>query len=313
MKNLTIFSAPKPFTDSHITTIQRNAIGSWLALGEQIEVMLIGDDEGIAEVAADYHVCHFADVKKNTLGTPLVSDIFALARQHASTDMLCYINADVMLTPDIISAMLICASRWNKFLVVGQRWDLEVKQPLQFYETWSRDIHTDVHQLGRLHPVGGSDYFLFPKKCFTRIPDFAIGRAGWDNWMFYQARTMNWPLVDASQAVMVIHQDHDYRHLPQGKPHYRLPETNENVKLAGGPRTIFNLLDADYLLTPHGIVSSPMTWKKFWREFEIFPLIALHSKFWAQFTFTLLHPKKGYGELRQWLARLKNKDSEKSA
>jgi hypothetical protein len=144
------------------------------------------------------------------------------------------------------------------------------------------------------------------------MPPFAIGRAGWDNWMFYQARRKNWPLVDASQSVMIVHQDHDYGHLPQGQPHYRLPETFENVKLAGGPRTIFNLLDADYQLTPSKLQETPLTWKKFWREVEIFPLIVLHATWLAQISFFILHPQRGYRELRQWMRDIKNHNGEQS-
>jgi hypothetical protein len=105
-----------------------------------------------------------------------------------------------------------------------------------------------VKSRGRLHPPGGSDYFIFPWACFTTLPDFAIGRAGWDNWMFYHARRQGWPVIDASSSLTIIHQDHDYSHLPGGQPHYRLPESHENTRLAGGRRLIFTLLDADHTL-----------------------------------------------------------------
>jgi hypothetical protein len=313
MKKLTIFTAPKPFVNPHISLIQRNAIQSWIALGDQIEVILIGEEEGLAEVASDFNVSHYADVKRNTHGTPLVSDIFSLARQHASADMLCYINADVILTPDILSAMMIIAARWNKFLIVGQRWDLDVREPIQYDEGWVKKLRAEIKERGRLHPAGGSDYFMFPKDCFKHMPDFAIGRAGWDNWMFYEAREKGWPLVDASKSLMIIHQDHDYSHLPNSQPHYRLPETTENVQLAGGQRAIFNLFDADYLLKDNGIEMMPMTWKKFWREVEIYPLVTLHAKWLAQIFFTILHPVKGYREFRQWLAESRKKDGENQA
>jgi hypothetical protein len=312
MKKLTIFTAPKPFTNEHINRIQRNAIRSWLALGDQIEVILIGEEAGMASVSEEYGVRYFPEVARNSSGTPLVNDIFAIARQYASADMLCYVNADVILTPDILLAMMITAAKWDKFLIVGQRWDLDVQQSLEFPENWVEEIQKDVKKRGRLHPVGGSDYFLFPKNCFKHMPPFAIGRAGWDNWMFYQARRKNWPLVDASQSVMIVHQDHDYGHLPQGQPHYRLPETFENVKLAGGPRTIFNLLDADYQLTPSKLQETPLTWKKFWREVEIFPLIVLHATWLAQISFFILHPQRGYRELRQWMRDIKNHNGEQS-
>ncbi|MBI9049626.1 MAG: glycosyltransferase family 2 protein [Anaerolineaceae bacterium] len=310
MKKLTIFTAPKPFVNPHISIIQKNAIQSWIALGDQVEVILIGEEEGLAEIANELDVAYFPNVKRNAYGTPLVSDIFCLARQHASADILCYINADVILTPDILTAMMITAARWKAFLIVGQRWDLDVKQELKYEENWVNAIRADVQKYGRLHPAGGSDYFMFPKECYKHMPDFAIGRAGWDNWMFYEARRKNWPLIDASQSVMIVHQDHDYSHLPKGQPHYRLPETGENVRMAGGPRAIFNLFDADYRLTNIGLEEMPMNWKKFWREVEIFPLIILRAKWLSQLFFVILHPLKGYREFRHWLAEALKRNSE---
>ena len=53
---LTIFTAPKPFTNPHIDLIQRNAIRSWVALGPEVEVLLIGEEEGLAEAARELGV-----------------------------------------------------------------------------------------------------------------------------------------------------------------------------------------------------------------------------------------------------------------
>ena len=41
----------------------------------------------------------------------------------------------------------------------------------------------------------------------------------------------------------MVHQDHDYAHLPEGKPHYKVKETFVNVDLAGGYRQMYNLLE----------------------------------------------------------------------
>jgi len=51
MSNITIFTAPKPFSDPHINIIQRNAVRSWKMLGPDAEVLLIGDENGIKEEA----------------------------------------------------------------------------------------------------------------------------------------------------------------------------------------------------------------------------------------------------------------------
>jgi len=50
MPLITLFSAPKPFTDLHIAMIQRNAIKSWTLLSD-VEVILLGEETGLAEAA----------------------------------------------------------------------------------------------------------------------------------------------------------------------------------------------------------------------------------------------------------------------
>jgi len=57
MSLITLFSAPKPFTDPHVALIQRNAIRSWLAIRPACEVVLIDDEEGTTrEAVADLGV-----------------------------------------------------------------------------------------------------------------------------------------------------------------------------------------------------------------------------------------------------------------
>ena len=46
MSFLTIFTTPKPFVNPHINLIQRNAIRNWTQFGEDVNVVMIGDEEG---------------------------------------------------------------------------------------------------------------------------------------------------------------------------------------------------------------------------------------------------------------------------
>jgi hypothetical protein len=270
-------------------------------LGGDVEVVLVGDEAGMAEVASELGVKHLSGVICNKNGTPLVSSIFSLARTVNDSPLLAYINADVMLMPDFIQSCRQINVLKSKYLVVGQRWDLDIKEPLDFSNGWDKRLAEKVRQSARLHPPGGSDYFAFPRDCFEDMPDFAIGRAGWDNWMIFQARYRGWPVVDATRTITVIHQTHDYAHLPGGQPHYRLPETDENVRLAGGLCTIFRLEDANYLFEEGTLRRSSFRWVKFWREIEIFPLIQLHSRFLGQLFFAVFHPLRAYRESRAWL------------
>jgi len=299
MSLITIFTAPKPFTDPHIALIQHNAIRSWLALGEQVEVILLGEEEGLAEAAALYGVRHLPQVQRTPAGTPLVSSMFALAREHSTSPLLCCVNADILLTPDLLTVGQTMLERHARFLVVGQRWDLDVREPLDFSSGWAERLRLRVQQEGKLHKATGSDYFLFPRGCFTDMPAFAIGRAGWDNWMIYSGRAQGFPVVDATHDLFIVHQNHDYRHLPGGQPHYKHPETLENVRLAGGRRAIFELPDVSHRLVNGKLVRPPLTWQRFWREVEVFPLVKWHSYPLAVGMYFLLHPKKAYREYRE--------------
>ena len=298
MPELTIFSAPKGFSDPHIAVIQRNAIASWKALGPQVEVILLGEEPGLAETAAQLGVRHLAQIERTSGGTPLVSSMFALAREHSTAPLLCCINADILLLPEIVPAAQRVAAQAERFLIVGQRWDLGVTEPLEFAPGWDEALRRRAREQGKLHKATGSDYFIFPRGCYTDIPRFAIGRAGWDNWMIYAGRARGWPVVDASDEIQIIHQDHDYAHLPGGQPHYRHPETFENVRLAGGKRAIFELPDASHRLSGGRLVRPALTWRRFWREVEIFPLVRLHSYPLGQAFHAIFHPIKSYQEFR---------------
>ncbi|GAP13780.1 hypothetical protein LARV_01535 [Longilinea arvoryzae] len=299
---ITLFSAPKPFTNPHIATIQRNAIRSWLALGDAVEVLLLGNEDGLPEAADELGVHLIKEVKRNAQGTPLVSSLFELARRHSSTSLLAYVNADILLLPDFVAAAQTLLADGNPFLGVGQRWDLEIKDELDFGENWDAGLRQRIQEKGVLHPPAGSDYFLYPRDCFTWMPEFAIGRAGWDNWMIYWARREGWRVVDATADLPIVHQNHDYSHLPGGQPHYRLPETDVNVRLGGGRRTIFTLSDANYRLKDGLVSAVPAHGARFWREVEIYPLVRLHSRLLGQLFFALFHPRKAWGEARGWLA-----------
>lgn len=295
---ITLFTCPKPFTNPHIATIQRNAIRSWKELGEQVEIVLLGEEEGLAEAAADLHVKHIREIKRNAQNTPLLSSLFENARSLNESPLLAYVNADIFLFPDFVTGAENLLAQTPRFLMVGQRWDMEVTQLLQFPHGWQENLRSSVRQSGKLHKPMGSDYFVYPRECFTRIPDFAIGRAGWDNWMIYEARQQGWATVDATADVMIVHQQHDYSHLPGGQPHYKLPETDENVRLAGGKRHIFLLRDANYQLKNGSLAKKPGNWERFWREVEIFPIVKLHSEWLGQLHFALFHPQKAYNEYR---------------
>ena len=284
MKKLTVFTAPKPFTDPHINTIQRNAIRSWLEMGDEVEVLLIGDEEGISDVASELHAAHLPNVKRTEHGTPLVSSIFHLAHAEGEAQLFLFTNTDMLFLPETLEIALQMLQRASNFILLGQRYDLDVDGPIDFSSNWDKQLQKQVQERGRLHPLGGSDYFIFPKLPFSQIPDFAIGRAGWDNWMIYYAMRQGGLVVDATPSLMAIHQNHGYGHLTGDQNHQRHPETLENLNLAGGMRKMFSLLDVKFQLADGKVQPIPWSLPRFLygveRKLQVDELVGRGPRWW---------------------------------
>jgi hypothetical protein len=245
MSEMTVFSAPKPFSDPHINIIQRNAIQSWAGLGEGVEVLLMGDEEGMAEAAAEYGVRHLPEVACNPRGVPLINAMFRLAEEASDSPLFTFVNADILLLPEIVGIAQGVAAQLEAFALLGQRWNLDVTELLDFSEGWPERLRSEVLRHGRMHPPGGSDYFVYPRGVWKETPDLVVGRAGWDNWMIYYAAKQPWPAIDATKDIMIVHQSHGYTHLPDSRPHYLHEETFANMELGGGWGNMWMLLDTN--------------------------------------------------------------------
>jgi hypothetical protein len=177
----------------------------------------------------------------------------------------------MILMPDFVEAARRSRMLRDKYVLLSQRWDYEIVSPINFADGWQRQLVDAVRKQNQLHRPAGSDFFLFPKSCYADIPNFIIGRAGWDNWMIYKARAEKWAVIDCTPSVMIVHQNHDYSHLPDGKPHYEHPDTNENIRLAGGQANIrYTILDSTHQLVDGKLTRSKLTSLRFTRTLELF-------------------------------------------
>jgi len=270
---LTLFTIPKPFR-GQIATIQRNAIQSWLQLRPACEIILLGDDEGTVEVAREFGVRHLPKVARSEYGTPLLNSIFERAQTAASHRLLCYVNADIILMSDFLPAVRRIPFR--RFLMVGQRWDMDLDHALDFSQPdWETHLRRCVADRAALHPPTGIDYFVFPRGLWGEIPPFAIGRTAWDNWLIYRARAQGAAVVDATRAVMIVHQNHDWSHIPGGEREaWEGSEAQRNRELAN--HAIFTLHDATWLLTSRWLVPA-LTKERLRRDSEGFAALGFRA------------------------------------
>jgi len=250
---LSIFSCPKAFR-GHINIIQRNALKSWKSLVPSPEVILMGNEEGTAEICRQLGFRHHPDVKCNEYGTPLMSAIFQVGQEESHYPWACYINSDIILRQDFMKAVEKLIALKNKFLAVGRRWDVPIKESLvDNNPSWPEELALLLKKNGRLEHHCAIDCLVFPKGLIVNFPDFALGRPLWDNWLIFDVKRKKIPIIDFTPVVALVHQSHDYSHssLPGGV--WDGPEARANLKLTGGYRHALTILDADYQLTQNGL------------------------------------------------------------
>jgi hypothetical protein len=253
---LTLFAIPKAFR-GHTAIIQRNAITSWTRLNPPPEIILFGDDPGTPEIAQELGVRHVPDVARNSTGAPMLDDLFAKAEAAASHPLLCYVNSDIMLMDDFLRALERVRDLAGPFLMVGQRWDLDLPRPWDFDGEWQQELRSFVRAHGRQLRATAVDYFAFTKGLGIGLLPLALGRVGWDNWLIWHARQRCAAVIDASAVVMAVHQNHDYSHHPGGQAAvWRGEEARRNRELIGDWYRLLTIEDANHRLTADGLKPS---------------------------------------------------------
>jgi hypothetical protein len=250
---LTIFSIPKAFT-TETSLMQRNAIKSWQRL-KNTQVILCGDDDGVAEASAELGCDHFPSLRRTDLGTPRLDDAFAAAEQLARHELICYVNADIILLPGFQGVLATVSE--GQFLIAGRRLNVWLSTAISFErEDWDVVLWDWAQREGHYSAPVGSDYFIFRRGTLGAIPPFAVGRPYWDNWMMFMARQRGWSLVDATALIRAIHQNHDYGHVPAAAGGmWEGPEGDDNLRAARGQ--VYTLVDATHALGSNGL--TPMT------------------------------------------------------
>jgi hypothetical protein len=223
---ITFFSCPRDFR-GEFDVIQRNAICSWP--GDTL--LLAEPGTNVREVAIKMRLPS-ASIDVNDRGTPLVNDIFYQGFKYAEGELTCYVNSDIIILPPFAEAAELCAQTFDEFLMIGQRTDLNWPEGggharLNFASDWQEVVRDSIEERGSLHPTSGIDYFCSPGNIWGDIPPFALGRYAWDNWLVATPLRSGIPVVDATEYVTVVHQNHGERNP------FHSPEAEKNREMMG--------------------------------------------------------------------------------
>lgn len=224
--------------------IQTNALMSWGRMNPKPDRVVVFVDEEHEGAAACSLVrqegFELGEVKQRSpRGVPLVSDLFSQMQESANNGIAVYTNADIILSSDFVPGLIAAVEavknemeqsnfRRSKkgILLIARRWNVQVFDHLDFADGWYQELWDKVHDQGSLMADCAIDLFAWHGEVWVNIPDFAIGRYAWDNWLVgnaYAAR--NVPVVDVTPVIKLIHQSH---HIVEWSD----PDAQQNFKKA---------------------------------------------------------------------------------
>lgn len=211
-----IFSTAKTFEPWP----QQNAVRSWNRIGpvRMYDAITLAK-EGI-EVSPS--------------GAPVLKQLFRYGSRYTYSGIACYVNADIILTSLFERAVEAVNQHFSKgyFLMVGRRTNWVRPEPLDFDDpAWEMTLCDKLSGCSTLFNAA-TDYFVFHSSTFdfSDWPDLYQGRYYWDWWICWHAMQTGIPVVDATEAALVVHQNHPVGHRSwdeDGKHNMRLTRESE--------------------------------------------------------------------------------------
>ena len=150
---ITLFTTTKIFSGI-FKIIQTNALNSWRTISSNIQIIIIGNSEGGKEAADLINAEFIPEVECSLAGTPLINSLFSKAESRARYSIMAYINADIILPPNFLETIFLFLKMKSKFLGVGYRWDMDIKDLINYPDIYDEgiDLLAKTHD-GKIHSI----------------------------------------------------------------------------------------------------------------------------------------------------------------
>ena len=144
----------------------------------------------------------------NAYGTPCLKAMYQKTMESFRSMFYGYCNGDILFEyglVDTLKAILESHHELKRILVIGQRTNFPVANRTIFDPKHVKKLQKTE---GSLFQTDAEDYFLMSNSVFPwdKIPNFVIGRMGYDNYFVTKAVEFGFSLVDATETLLALHQ-----------------------------------------------------------------------------------------------------------
>lgn len=257
-----VLTSFKPFRD-RVGLIQMRAIENWKKTFPGARIVDFQHEtrtpvEGVERLVVEGVVGH----------PPTFNAIADWTAQNCRGEVCLYLNADILFEKFEGSEKFEEFEKHlpeGNFLGIGQRIDALSEGGL------------------RLHRPSGMDYFFFRAGMFADLPQTIVGRAYYDCALVAWCLRRDVKVVDLTTVVSVIHQWHNYLHVPCGRrevfegPEAQANKANNELEDFGP-----HIADAPYAMTTDGkIIPNPKrSWLRQHGYWKLWNILTRGGKSW---------------------------------
>ena len=214
MPLITLFTTFK--YNAEKTIAFKNTIRNWALLAPVVRPVLYhpGGNTFLSQFAREHGWFLYVCPRVGKTGVPILRSMFYHAQRAFINKTLFYgyANSDILFDHNLLITLEALKrelererDRLKQIFVIGRRTNYKFKPHQELFNL------TSVSQLARsgdLFHDYAQDYFITTHSGFQwdTIPDFVVGRVGYDNWLVATAFKRNMSVVDATATVTALHQ-----------------------------------------------------------------------------------------------------------
>jgi len=227
--------------------IQHSVMYSWRA--NNIETFTPENEVGIKEACQGYsNVKMIPGVKRaRELGfsnqSPIVKDMIAKALPLVNTTMIGLVNSDIIIESDFSERVEKIVRKYGyDIYLIGTRYNIPLDTLIDSEKSYEKVLKEKREMFDT---STSSDIFIASKftwrKIIHEMPEFILGRYGWDNWLHTIAEIKDYRRFNCTKALTTLHCEHDHRHiiLQEKIPKQAAPSSQHNFNLWQKVRDIY--------------------------------------------------------------------------
>jgi hypothetical protein len=201
---------PRSFIEPHFIP-QLNTINAIKRYNPRSKIVLYSDDPGVYDFAKN-NDCIAPKIVKKIGNLPLVNCALSFAKDLFPESYICFINSDIMVMTDLtpIIAFMKNTRLKKTFVLTAYRKEANVENVLNGNDMDKLKLDNGLIR-GRHYAL---DIFILHSGLISAMdmPNYRVGRIGWDSWIAGKVRKMDLGFVDISNMARIVHQDHPQVH-----------------------------------------------------------------------------------------------------